>query len=154
MTSDLIVRRARREDEDALVRLAGRLTAFALPEWRTPDEIITADARAMIDAVRGGDSSNEVFVAERDRAAVGCLHMVEDTDFFGKRHAHISVIATSEVAEGTGVGRALMAAAEAWGRSRGLTLLTLNVFDANARARRFYEQAGLVPEVIKYAKAL
>jgi RimJ/RimL family protein N-acetyltransferase len=32
--------------------------------------------------------------------------------------------------------------------------LTLNVFDANARARRFYERAGFTPEVVKYVKPL
>ena len=72
------------------------------------------------------------------------------TDFFGTRHAHISVIATTEAAEGSGVGRALLAHAEAWARERGLTLLTLNVFASNARARRFYEKAGWAPEMLKY----
>jgi ribosomal protein S18 acetylase RimI-like enzyme len=75
-------------------------------------------------------------------------------DFFGRHHAHISVIATSEAAEGTGVGRALMEYAEQWARKRNLTLLTLHVFAANARARRFYEKAGMAPEFLKYAKEL
>jgi ribosomal protein S18 acetylase RimI-like enzyme len=92
-------------------------------------------------------------MAERTAVPVGCLHMQMPTDFFGRRHAHISVIATTEAAEGSGVGRALMAHAEAWTRRRKLPLLTLNVFDANARARRFYERAGFTPEVIKYVKA-
>ena len=36
----------------------------------------------------------------------------------------------------------------------GQSLLTLNVFAANERARRFYERAGLAPEMLKYAKPL
>jgi ribosomal protein S18 acetylase RimI-like enzyme len=82
------------------------------------------------------------------------LHMLTTTDFFGRAHAHISVIATSESAQGTGVGRALMAHAEAWARARGMALLTLNVFDGNTRARRLYERAGFAPETVKYAKQL
>jgi GNAT superfamily N-acetyltransferase len=135
--------------------LARRLGAIPLPPWRSPDEISDADAREMIAAVASGSSaSNEVLIAERDGHAVGCLHMLTMTDFFGREHAHISVIATSESAQGSGVGRALMAHAEAWARARGMSLLTLNVFDGNARARRLYEQSGFTPETVKYAKRL
>jgi GNAT superfamily N-acetyltransferase len=74
------------------------------------------------------------------------------TDFFGRRHAHISVLAVTEPAEGTGVGRALIAYAEGWTRDRGLPLLTLNVFAGNARARRLYEHTGFIPETLRYAK--
>jgi RimJ/RimL family protein N-acetyltransferase len=35
-----------------------------------------------------------------------------------------------------------------------MSLLTLNVFDGNTRARRFYESAGFAPETLKYAKEL
>ena len=108
----------------------------------------------MMAAVRAGSPDNEVFVAERAGTPVGCLHVLGDTDFFGDRHAHISVIATTEAAEGTGVGRALLEHAEAWSRHRGYALLTLNVFAANDRARRFYERAGMAAEMMKYVKPL
>jgi GNAT superfamily N-acetyltransferase len=136
------------------VDLAGRLTSFELPPWRRPEEIAVADAREMTDALRSGTRSNEVLIAERDGKPVGCLHVLETKDFFGTAHAHISVIATTEQAEGSGVGRALLAHAEEWARQRGHTLLTLNVFAANARARGFYERAGWTPEMLKYAKPL
>jgi ribosomal protein S18 acetylase RimI-like enzyme len=93
-------------------------------------------------------------MAERDGIIAGCLHMIVTADFFGRRHAHISVVATSAGAEGSGVGRALMVFAEDWARSRQLPLITLNVFAANARARRLYERAGFEVEVLKYAKPL
>ena len=142
-------------DERALVELARRLaSSFDLPPWRRPDDIATADAREMMEAVRSASPGNEVFIAERGGVPVGCLHVLETTDFFGTRHAHISVIATTEAAQGSGVGRALLEHAEDWARSRGHSLLTLNVFVANERARRFYERAGLVPEMLKYTKPL
>ena len=108
----------------------------------------------MIAAVRDGSPDNEVWIAERSGVVAGCLHVLLTTDFFGTRHAHISVIATTEAAEGSGAGRALLAHAEQWARDRGQALLTLNVFASNARARRFYERAGLAPEMLKYAKPL
>jgi GNAT superfamily N-acetyltransferase len=137
-----------------LVALAARLTAFDLPPWRQPGAIASADAREMLEAVSTAAPDNEVFIAERDGTATGCLHILGLTDFFGTRHAHISVIATTEAAEGLGVGRALLEYAEDWARRRGHNLLTLNVFAANDRARRFYERAGLVPEMLKYAKVV
>jgi GNAT superfamily N-acetyltransferase len=139
-------------DAESLAALARRLGAIPLPHWRTPDEISAADAREMIAALTSSSTDNEVFIAERDGHVVGCLHMLATTDFFGRPHAHISVIATTEDAEGTGVGRAMLARAEAWARDKGMSLLTLNVFDGNARARRFYESAGFAAETLKYTK--
>ena len=92
--------------------------------------------------------------AERAGVAVGCLHILTTTDFFGTRHAHVSVVATTAAAEGSGVGRALIEHAEDWARRRGHALITLNVFAANDRARRFYERAGFTAEMVKYVKAL
>jgi GNAT superfamily N-acetyltransferase len=152
MTSPIMIRLATPQDEAALSALAWRLTVFPLPPWRKPEHIADADAREMMAAIRGGSAANEVFIAERDGAAVGCLHMLEDVDFFGAKHAHISVVATTVEAEGSGVGRALMEHAETWARQRGHTLLTLNVFAGNERAKRFYERAAYAPEIIKYAK--
>ena len=148
------IRLATVDDHPTLTALAWRLTTFTLPPWRKPEHIADADGREMLAAIRAGSAANEVFIAERGGVAVGCLHMLEDVDFFGAKHAHISVIATAVDAEGSGVGRALLEHAETWARQRGHALLTLNVFAGNDRARRVYDRAGYAPEVIKYVKAL
>jgi GNAT superfamily N-acetyltransferase len=150
--TDLTVRRATAADAPALAALATRLTAFELPAWRAPHEISDADARAMIAAAENGDPDDEVWIAERDGQVVGGLHVLAVTDFFGLRHGHVSVIATTAAAEGSGVARRLIEHAEQWTEQRGLALLTLNMFAGNARARRFYEIAGFEVEVVKYAK--
>jgi GNAT superfamily N-acetyltransferase len=151
---DVRMRRAAPEDEPDLRALAERLTAFDLPAWRKSEDIAVADGRAMMEAVRAGDPDNEVWMAERDGRVAGCLHVLGAIDFFGQRHGHISVIATTAAAEGSGVGAALLDYAEKWARQRGFTLMTLNVFAANARARRFYDRGGWVPEMLKYVKPL
>jgi ribosomal protein S18 acetylase RimI-like enzyme len=152
LTGEVTIRRATEDDRPILSALALRLADFPLPAWRQADEIAAADTDAMRTAVRGNRPDDEVFLAFRESAAVGCLHILATTDFFGKRHAHVSVLATSQAAEGSGVGRALMAHAEEWARRRHLSLLTLNVFAANERARRFYERQGFTPETVKYVK--
>lgn len=152
--ADLVTRLATAADHEILSQLAARLAEFELPAWRTAEEIARADARGMMNAVGAGQPYDQVFIAEQQGTPVGCLHILATTDFFGRHHAHISVIATTAAAEGTGVGRALMEFAEAWARERHLPLLTLHVFAANTRARRFYERAGMAPEFLKYAKKL
>ena len=150
--SDLTLRPATPADEPTLRSLAERLAAFPLPAWRTGSSIANADAAAMMEAVTGGRDDNEVFIAERGARPVGCLHILVMTDFFGDSHGHVSVLATAADAEGSGVGRALMVHAEQWTTRRGLSLMTLNVFAGNARARRFYDRNGWEVEMLKYAK--
>jgi ribosomal protein S18 acetylase RimI-like enzyme len=152
--ASVTVRLASRGDEATVSQLAARLADFGLPRWRVPEEISSADARAMSNAITAAGADDQVFIAERHGQAVGCLHVLAATDFFGRRHAHISVIAVTAVAEGTGVGNVLVAHAEKWAQGRGFTLVTLNVFAENARARRLYERHGFVPEIVKYAKPI
>lgn len=153
-SQQLRIRAATRDDEAALLALASRMANFEVPPWRSAAEINEADGRSMVAAVALEHRDGEVFIAERNGDIAGCLHMLVARDFFGRRHAHISVIATSAAAEGTGVGRALMAYAEDWARARQLPLITLNVFANNARARRLYEKCGFEVELMKYTKPL
>lgn len=150
--SVLTIRRATPDDEPALLGMAARMANFEVPPWRSAEEIVRADGTDMVRAVLSPGPVHDVFVAETDGIPSGCVYVLVTSDFFGRRHAHISVIATTAAAEGTGVGRALVAHAEAWARDRRLPLLTLNVFAANTRARRFYEKAGFEMEMVKYAK--
>ena len=154
MSHPLHIRPATAGDEGAIRELASRLGSFPLPAWRTPGEIADADSSAMLQAMADRTAGNEVLLAERGGAIVGVLHMMVVTDFYGRPHAHISVLSVSKAAEGTGVGRSLIAHAEEWTRRRGLSLLTLNVFSTNSRARRLYELTGFVPETLKYAKTV
>jgi ribosomal protein S18 acetylase RimI-like enzyme len=152
--TDLTIRPATTADARLLATLAERLASFPLPPWRTPDAIAQADAGAMIEAIEEGNDDNEVVIAERDGVPVGCLHILVMKDFFGASHGHISVLAATVEAEGTGVGRALMAYAAEWTTRRGLSLMTLNVFAGNERARRFYDRVGFEVEMLKYAKRI
>ena len=150
----LDIRLARPADSPALMALSERMANFDVPPWRSAAEITEADGRSMVNAVSVAHPDSEVFIAERDGVIAGCLHLLVTRDFFGRSHAHISVIATSAEAEGTGVGRDLMAFADRWARQRHLPLITLNVFAGNTRARRLYEKAGFEVELLKYAKQI
>ena len=56
-------------------------------------------------------------------------------------------------AEGRGVGRELLAAAEDWAREQGYATLTLEVFAGNERARSVYAAAGFEEDSLMLAEA-
>ena len=83
------------------------------------------------------------------------MFLEEKQDYFTlEPHGHIGILVVTREAEGRGAAAALMRAAEAWARSRGHQILTLNVFDGNRRARTLYEHFGFRPDTVKYLKTL
>jgi ribosomal protein S18 acetylase RimI-like enzyme len=151
----VVIRSATPADRFVLDALADRLADFDRPDWRSRAEIAEGDRRALYDALDHRRPGSELFIAELDGAAVGCLLMWTLQDYFSQRlHAHISVIAVTREAEGKGVGRALMAHAEAWARARGHESITLSVFDGNTRAQVLYERTGYRTEMRRMIKRL
>jgi len=150
------VRAATAADCAWIIALTPRLHAFGPPPWRPRDQMDRAVARVVETAILRPTPGATVLAAfDPEDRGLGFIHLHPATDFFtGEAHGHISDLVVAPAAEGRGVGRALMAAAEAWARERGYRLLTLNVFDANQRARALYERLGYRPDVIKLVKPL
>ena len=59
---------------------------------------------------------------------------------------HVFSLYVDPDTQGSGVGGQLLEEAEAWFRSEGLAEATLWVFEANSRARCFYERHGWTPD--------
>ena len=151
----IAIRAATPHDRAFVLGLADRLADFAHPPWRSEEEIVGGDRRALAEAFDTATADHALFVAERNGTPAGCLLMWTLEDYFsGERHAHVSVIATTREAEGQGVGRALMAHAEQWARERGHSRITLSVFEANRRAQQLYERSGYQVEMRRYVKLL
>jgi ribosomal protein S18 acetylase RimI-like enzyme len=149
------IRSATRADRAFLNKLANRLAQFDRPAWRSQEEIAEGDRRALNEALESPSSGTSLFIAELNRLPAGCLLMWTLQDYFSqRRHAHVSVIAVTEQAEGRGVGRALMTHAEAWARERGYQTITLSVFEGNRRAQGLYERAGYTVEMHRMTKQL
>ncbi len=70
------------------------------------------------------------------------------------RDAYVGELLVARSAEGRGVGRALMARAEQWGREQGHAYLTVETGAANARARAFYTGLGYLDEDVRLTKPL
>jgi GNAT superfamily N-acetyltransferase len=152
--STLTIRAARAGDRAFVLETARRLASFRTPAWRTTEEIWEGEARTL----RGwfdGSEEGALLIAERDAVPLGFVFLERDIDYFTlAEHGHVGVLAVTADAEGSGAGRALLEASEAWAREQGYATLTLSVFEGNTRARAVYERLGFNVETIRYTKSV
>jgi ribosomal protein S18 acetylase RimI-like enzyme len=150
------IRPARADDLPTLSSLTVRLAEFPIPMWRTGAQVIDAERTAVTRALTAGSPDAPILVAEDTAGRVlGFAYLETHQDYFtGLFHAHVSILVVAGTAEGRGVGRALLSAAEAWARERGDPFITLNVFAQNVRARALYERLGYGAETLRYVKPL
>ena len=139
-----------------LLPLSSRLHDFGPPPWRPRDQMDRAVAVDIASTLEAPDGTAAVFVVEDSGGRpLGFVHVRTLSDYFtAEPHGHVSDLVVAGNAEGHGAGRALMAAAEEWSREKGHRLLTLNVFDANHRARALYDRLGYQPDTTKMVKVL
>jgi ribosomal protein S18 acetylase RimI-like enzyme len=143
-------------DRDALVALLPRLAAFDLPPDRQPEDLWRGD-RELLERHLRGDAPECFCLVAVDAAGtpIGvALVRTQPEPLSHDPSAHLEVLALAPSAEGQGIGRALVDAAEARARLRGAQHMTLHVFATNTRARALYERAGYVGEILRYRKVL
>jgi GNAT superfamily N-acetyltransferase len=96
-----------------------------------------------------------VFLAENEQGErLGFATVSHSTHFTGESQAYIGELATSEVAERQGVGKALVQACEQWAREQGYRILSLATGAANEQARGFYRHIGYLDEDVTLVKLL
>jgi ribosomal protein S18 acetylase RimI-like enzyme len=150
------VRAARAGDAEFILSLVPRLAEFDLPSWRDAAVMTAAEQNVIANALATPKQTEAIFVAEDDDTQpLGFVHVVTSIDYFTREaHGHVSALVVAPQGERRGTGRALMHECEEWSRTRGYSLLTLNVFARNTRAIRFYERLGYGADTLKYAKEL
>jgi len=131
------VRAASPADRAFILRAIPRLSeGFPLPAWRTPREVAEAEAATLEAALERVPKGALLLVAESSDGPGGLIYLEQQIDYFRRApHAHVAVLVVAGEAEGHGVARLLLEAAETWAREQGLAMLTLNVFAGNTRAR-------------------
>jgi ribosomal protein S18 acetylase RimI-like enzyme len=151
------IRPARAQDREFILSLTPRLAeGFPLPPWRTPEEVVRAEAGALASALDQPMEGSPLLLAERsDGELGGFVYVQRQVDYFRQQpHAHVSILTVGAEVEGQGAGRALLEAAEGWARMQGMDTITLHVFAGNQRARALYERLGYAPETLRYVKRL
>lgn len=154
MSDTALLIRLAEDDDDFILALAPRFANFALPPWRRRHECIEGVRSSLARQLEEQPANSFVFVAE-DAAGerVGFIHIQRTADFFnGRSNCHIADLAVAPLHEGGGIGKALLAHAEAWAREHHCQLMTLAVFPGNERARALYESAGYAPDLLRLAK--
>ncbi len=150
------VRSGVNEDGEAILALMPRLAAFDVPNSRNPVDLWRSDAAILQRWLDGEATECFVHVAVDDaRKLLGfTLVSLRPELLSHEPSAHLEAIVVGEGAEGMGVGRALLTAAESEAKSQGALTITLHVFASNTRARGLYEQSGYDGELLRYIKEL
>lgn len=151
------IRDARESDRAFILGITPRLSdGFPLPAWRTPEEVARTEAAVLAAALDKLPAGAALLVAESgDGTPGGFVYIERQNDYYRRTpHAHVAILVVAREAEGQGVGRSLLEAAEKWSRQQGLPMLTLNVLEGNTRARAVYERLGFAPETLRYVKVL
>jgi ribosomal protein S18 acetylase RimI-like enzyme len=153
--SNFSIRPGTPDDAEAVLALMPRLAAFDVPETRDPVHLWRDDAvlfRRWVD----GEVECLVHVADDfDGNIVGFSMVRLRPELLSHEpSAHLEAIALDERAEGKGVAKALLAAAEKEAFAHGALTMSLHVFANNDRARKFYDKAGYDGELMRYIKHL
>jgi ribosomal protein S18 acetylase RimI-like enzyme len=80
-----------------------------MPPWRDLQLCLTTVQGWITESINKHGQDNMVFIAEDDQGErLGFATVTHETHFTGERQAYIGELATSEEAEGRGVGKALL----------------------------------------------
>lgn len=154
------VRAATAADLGALVRLQDVVHAphVAREPHRYAPTAAPAVAAWLAAALDRPNTTALLAVGPEGRAWGYALCMVVDqpaTPFtHPRRSLRVDQLAVAQEARRRGVGRALMAAAEALGRDRGCAALELDVRADNDEARAFYAGIGYAPRQLRLGRRL
>jgi len=150
------VREASPADVEAIRSLLPRLAAFDLPQRRSPEDLWRGDEQMLLRWRDGEEPDLVAHVAVGgDEHVLGvAVTRLRKELLSHAASAHLEVLAVAAGAEGRGMGKALVTAAEEAVRALGAESMTLHVFGVNARARGMYEKLGYEGELIRYIKEL
>jgi GNAT superfamily N-acetyltransferase len=138
-----LIRDAQAADAEAVARLLGELGY--------PVDAGTAAARLERLAIVG----DRVLVAEADGEIAGLAHLqVTPAIEYDRPVAKIGALVVDEPHRRTGIGRALVQAAEAEARARNCEVLFLTTSERRDDAHAFYESLGLEQTGRRYGRTL
>jgi GNAT superfamily N-acetyltransferase len=143
MSGATLIRPAEPSDADALSALVSEL-GYPAPSDDIPARLRTLTSERAI-----------ALVAERDGAVVGfaTAHVISTIHSPGPV-GWLTLLVVAERVRGGGVGRALVAQAEAWARSMGAAKLSVTSGAQRDDAHAFYERIGFARTGVRFGKPL
>jgi ribosomal protein S18 acetylase RimI-like enzyme len=147
------IRDAEYDDGNAMMALMPRLADFDVPASRNPEDLYRDDAKLLQRWLDGEEECLvQVAVTGENRVLGFTLVRLRPELLSHHPSAHLEAIAVHDDAEGMGIARALLDAAQDNARTRGARSMTLHVFASNTRARKFYDRSGYDGELIRYIR--
>lgn len=150
------IRPGRMADVAAIAELLPELAAFELPPGRNARDLWVGDLETLEHWRDGREPQVLVHVAESAAGEVEGFTIVRLREELMSHEpsAHLEAIVVAESARGTGLGKLLLANAEACAKTAGAKTMTLHVFGNNKRARAVYQKSGYDEELIRDIKHL
>lgn len=151
----MIIRPVEARDREAVLKLTARLAQTGTPPGRDQAQVEAADRDSIAGALDSPSALAQIFVAEDKGRVLGFVHAKTVVDYYTQQQiGHISDLVVDANAQGGGIGRGLVAAAQNWALERGYPMMQLFVLPENVGARALYERTGYRPEWIKYVMPL
>jgi GNAT superfamily N-acetyltransferase len=151
----ITLRPATADDRAFIDGLSPRLSGVPRPAWHDTAAMEGFQDRHMVASFAPVEGAETLIACAEDGERLGYIHLRPSKDgVTDEACGYVSLLATTEEAEGLGVAQRLMGAAEDWARSRGYRLLSLDVFADNKRAVAFYERRGFRSETFRMVKPL
>jgi ribosomal protein S18 acetylase RimI-like enzyme len=151
--SELVFRRARREDVATIVRLLADDHLGANREKVTdPPSAAYMDAFEEVD----GDPRQELIVVERNGSVVGCMQLtiIPGLSQQGLRRAQIEAVRVDAELRSKGIGERLIRYAIERAREHGCRSVQLTTHNSRANAHRFYDRLGFKSSHLGYKLAI
>lgn len=139
--NDLLIRRARPADLEAIIRLHEEDELGAHGDAWVPENVPAYEAAF---AAIAGNPNNLLFVAESAGAVVGTFQLTFISNLTGRGALRVKVesVKVRGADRSRGIGARMMAHAEEVARERGAGLLELSSNKTRKDAHRFYERIG------------
>ena len=147
---DIVISRATKQDADGILKLLSQVLEVhhnGRPDiFKTGATKYTKDELSLIIC----DDTKPILVAKSGIRMLGYAFCVikstkDDNILHNMKTLYIDDLCVDENERGTGVGRALYEHVKAYAKELGCYNLTLNVWECNEGAKRFYEAMGLIP---------
>lgn len=155
MQNSIVIRKAQPTDRNYIMALSPRLSEVAELSWHSGDTVAKFQDDYIAQMLDHDTDKKITLIAEVHGEFQGFIHACERRDDISNEVCGtIPLLAVSPTAQGQGVGKFLMEAAEEWSRAEGHRLLHLEVFANNENAQKFYKKQGFLPETLVMIKAL
>jgi ribosomal protein S18 acetylase RimI-like enzyme len=155
MTSEIVIREGRYDDRPFVEDLGKRTMTDSVARFRHCNPVLLdASYEGLLAFVFA--QPHTFFIAERRRSRAGFILMLDGMPDEVTRmpQGFVAYMAVEPSARRSGIGRHLLAAAEAEARRQGLPYIGLMVTEENAAARALYESAGFLTERLLLCKPL